>query len=712
VDLSLEAEIAAETPFEHDFKEWEGDADVIADQCAQMRALREGDPRIDEPNWHSMLGVLRACKDGERIAHEWSAKDERYDKVRTQGKLDYIAGRGYKPTTCEWFRANGQGRCDGCPLSVRSPISLGRPPLEPGGEMVSTENATPEITRVLPEGYRINGKFITKERSESEGGGWFKVCEAIVCVGRANDGMDKSFAWEIRNRDNTGWDRFTVPCGASISTPEIARRVAVLNDAAANAYIKQAQGLIVETQNGAELRRSFGWNADKTDFLLGSTIYGHANATTPARAMSGVLEERAIQYHAHGDFGYWQRSMMKVMGAIGAEASQFLVLVSAGAPFHAFLSNEGGSTVACRSHHSSGGKTTSLAAAGSIWGQWKETGNASNNTRLANQSAWEVAGNLPITFDDTLIDKPEDLRKFVMDFSQGMPRERLSKEGTKRVQGSAWSTFMLTTTNTDLRQRLATMTGSTEGPTARLFQLETRFKPTPDGGELFNSFSLTYGHAGPQIIGALLEDPGEVERTRARLMRANTDRMQRLGLPGSARFACRAITCAEEGGAWLKLVALPELDVGRIIAAAEETLVKQVENDKELQKSFDLVSAFLREYANSIISTGPNVEQLTLRSPIVGRYDKRRDGDRLFVPARDWAKWLAKHNKSELEAFADLRARGHKVCYDHKDLAEGTAYNPLGRERVIRFDIDPILAAEIRQEGVVVPMVKGKARGK
>ena len=46
------------------------DADLVADQCQQMRAMREtrGD-RLPEPLWYAGIGVLAFCADGEALAH-------------------------------------------------------------------------------------------------------------------------------------------------------------------------------------------------------------------------------------------------------------------------------------------------------------------------------------------------------------------------------------------------------------------------------------------------------------------------------------------------------------------------------------------------------------------------------------------------------------------------------------------------------------------
>jgi hypothetical protein len=45
----------------------------IAEQCGQVRALRDKKGCLPEPPWYAALGVLAFCEDGDELAHEWSS---------------------------------------------------------------------------------------------------------------------------------------------------------------------------------------------------------------------------------------------------------------------------------------------------------------------------------------------------------------------------------------------------------------------------------------------------------------------------------------------------------------------------------------------------------------------------------------------------------------------------------------------------------------
>lgn len=711
----VEKRIAAKTPFIHDYGNAEYDADGIAAQCAQMQALRDG-AELDEPSWNFLFGVLAACANGEQRAHEWSSRDPRYDEAETQGRLDRIRERGYKPTTCEWFRANGQGRCEGCTLSCHSPISLGRSAIARPDpvELPAVENAeTPTEVVVgrhapkLPEGYATRGKFIIKERPD--GAGWFNVCQIVYCVGRSQEGLSQSYSWLVYSGDGSRLENFNLPASdCNAKAKPFTDRVLVMSDAGADAYVRAAKAMIMEEQNAEEVRKSFGWNDTKTAFLLGDILHRSGGATKKINSLGPAAEELAPAYTAAGDEATWQKAMMQILKP-GQEAASFLTLLSAGAPLHSLMTDEGGTVVVLRSHGSGHGKTTALAAAMSIWGRWKDLGNWSNNTKISNSGKWETVGNLPIPWDEAHVEKDDELKGRVLAFSDGQARVRTGRDGTQKAVGRAWSTFLVCTSNSDLRRRLGTMVGATEGPVARVLQLETQLDKESvqeDGGALLNAFSRHYGHAGQKLIGAMLTKPEMLPALEAELLGRNQERMKRLGLPNSARFACRAITCAEVGGNLLRLVALPDLDVGRIIHAVERMLVATVATDQEQARSQDLVQEFIRQKNGELILVGPNMEQASLRR-ITARFEQDRTGARLFVPVGTWSKWIASYNKSDLEAERDAVSLGYIVRRETLDLAKGTGYPGQTKTRCVVVVLDAVAAKDASDEvSKVVPIAR------
>jgi P4 family phage/plasmid primase-like protien len=121
--------------------EQDKDVSLIEASCAFLRAARDlAVDRIKEPEWHAALSIWSRCTDGDRLVHERSSPDPRYDRAETQRKLDRIKSQaieeGIGPATCGYIRglASPENRCanacSGCKVGapvgpIRSPASLG-----------------------------------------------------------------------------------------------------------------------------------------------------------------------------------------------------------------------------------------------------------------------------------------------------------------------------------------------------------------------------------------------------------------------------------------------------------------------------------------------------------------------------------------------------------------------------------------------------------
>ena len=101
----------------------------IAIICGQIARMRDLKGAVSEPEWRNAIGVIKHCKEGDDLAHEWSEGDYRYDYDQTQEKID---GWSTGPTTCETFELTASHICKGCKLKGKytSPVELGYVALE------------------------------------------------------------------------------------------------------------------------------------------------------------------------------------------------------------------------------------------------------------------------------------------------------------------------------------------------------------------------------------------------------------------------------------------------------------------------------------------------------------------------------------------------------------------------------------------------------
>ena len=99
--------------------------DRIEERCAFMRHARTDAATLPQPEWYAWLSVVARCKDAETHAHAVGAVHPGYTFEETRDTLQRAATSS-GPRTCANIRSLS-GACQGCPLSVTSPVLLGRP---------------------------------------------------------------------------------------------------------------------------------------------------------------------------------------------------------------------------------------------------------------------------------------------------------------------------------------------------------------------------------------------------------------------------------------------------------------------------------------------------------------------------------------------------------------------------------------------------------
>nr|WP_314089552.1 DUF5906 domain-containing protein [uncultured Shinella sp.] len=103
-----------------DFDAIKTNCSVVADWVGRMT---DG-VHLSEPDWHHFLSIVGACDDGEAIARDLSALDDRFNEAEF---ASYMARRS-PPHKCATIQSTyGTENCAGCPLmdQDRSPITFG-----------------------------------------------------------------------------------------------------------------------------------------------------------------------------------------------------------------------------------------------------------------------------------------------------------------------------------------------------------------------------------------------------------------------------------------------------------------------------------------------------------------------------------------------------------------------------------------------------------
>lgn len=119
-DLSVNADVLRQ----HDATP--ADFELIRAECGAIRwaADTANQPKVTEPYWRDVLGIVKFCAGADGLAHEVSKHHPDFDPRNTARKL---GAWGAGPTTCSEF-GNHSTACATCPHlgKVKSPIVLGR----------------------------------------------------------------------------------------------------------------------------------------------------------------------------------------------------------------------------------------------------------------------------------------------------------------------------------------------------------------------------------------------------------------------------------------------------------------------------------------------------------------------------------------------------------------------------------------------------------
>ncbi|NDD96742.1 MAG: DUF927 domain-containing protein, partial [Actinobacteria bacterium] len=251
-----------------------------------------------------------------------------------------------------------------------------------------------------------------------------------------------------------------------------------------------------------QMRMQMGWTEDRDGFVIGNTEI-KSNGEVVRSAASPLVRNVAQHLKPVGDYATWKQATT-IFNRPGFEMQAFGMLTGFGSPLMS-LTTVAGASLCFLSAHSGTGKTGSLYASISIWGQPKELS-------LVDQGATQNGfigrylnlKNLPLGIDEASNAKPEDLAKLIHAVSHGKAKIRMqSSVNAEREHESSASMITFFTSNQSIYNKLETLKGSPDGEMARL--IEFRLKP-PDwfnddiGIEHFNKFRFNYGHAGIEFI--------------------------------------------------------------------------------------------------------------------------------------------------------------------------------------------------------------------
>lgn len=503
------------------------DANAIANKCKQFRALRDTPDGQSGLTWIATGRILAQCADGEKLWHEWSARDARYNDTEANAKWEDSV-RFNNGVTCAYFDTINPGGCEGCPFSgkIKTPLTLGRPqkykiPQEVGEVLDSVE---------LPKGFKFsaNGQLLFVSEKKSADG---DVQEDVTFVHEFPLLVVDRSVSEISGQDckitllhwqpHDGWQDILVDAADFLRSSEVAfggKGIFGSDDKLLKKYVKQCLNMLAQRQAKNMSYETFGWKNNETAFLLGNRLYSTTkdDAGNVALQIETVgLTDTAARMAEHlqpggsrrrGSLATWRVSAQKLFGP-GMEWQASTLLASFAAPLMALtLRSEGGLAWSTCDYKGGKGKSFATSAAASVWGDPDGVSTTSSDTAKSRIAVLGTLRHLPLAFDEMNRADPELAKEFLQVFTIGKEGTRLKQDGNLQAHQRNWCTILLTSSNSELIGAIAATAGSKAMGT-RVFEVQATQLPL-DKKELKESskrgFTENAGHAGHVFIQTLV----------------------------------------------------------------------------------------------------------------------------------------------------------------------------------------------------------------
>lgn len=669
-------------------------AHLIADRCNQIKIMRESKGNIPEPQWYAALQLLDKTIEGETIVHEWGKGHPKYSKEKTIAKVAQI--KSFGPTLCSTFEFKYPDGCLNCPYKgkIITPMQLGTVLKEAPAPVVKME------TEVGEEDVEIPLPPLPFKRGSEDSEGLYVELEPGVPVrfypydlypaALEYDESDQFETTRIHHRlPLEGWKSFTIRSSVVHAAKDF-------NMAMADKSIKYPfDGKYKDTMRSylsSYLERlqektrikvqytSLGWKEENTKFLLGDRMY-LANGTSHHAGISHKSKPFIQGFGTKGNLEEWKK-LTSWFDRPGCEHHAFTLMLAFGAPLTHIAGLDG--TLFNMTGTTSTGKSSLGRMAMSVYGDYNKMRSSTDSTINARIAKIGAFGSLPMYIDELSNITPEELSKLAYSIAGGMGREKLRSDSTA-AEVAYWKTFVLSSSNHNLHNKLTLMKNSPEPETMRIFEYE--FPKVQDWyhfaeKELHRTLDENYGHAGEKYIAHIVQMDKAVIRNM--IEKTKDDLAKLCGSEGSERFWLFGVACTLVGGIIAKQQGLIDFNPGRVIPWIVQTVGAMRGGMKSnFSDPVSLLSRFLDEFQGErlvmkIVNMGHiksmvAEDKMTPYQSLSQRYELE-DG-LLYIKAHVIKTWLIKHGEDYAAVVKDLRKRDILMSEDEPIvLGKGTKY--------------------------------------
>lgn len=701
------------------------DANAVAEHCAAIREFRDSQGNVSEPHWHRAIGVVKHCKNGEQVVHDWSRGYDDYSETETQNKIDeWDVG----PTSCvEMDKHVGcmkdckkVGKC-------KSPIQLGNVEKEASKEE-ETEAVTPKATSApviegqkIPywptQGYRWNGSALSRSIQDEDGVvHWRPFCRSFIYP--LNRIQDQEGTWVVHWRakeKNGNWREFFMPTSELASTDMMAKTLAaheiflMRTRNARNDMAEFAEGLIETLQAWrieTKTYKQFGWTEDRKGFVMGTnmiTLKGEEEVLCDPDIPTDI----AVNFGKKGTLEEWTANIDKLYNRPGAEPFQFALCHSMGSALVELMgsSNWHGLPLAFTGHGGTGKSTASKIACG-FYGKpeymERQTGEQGSTLNAAIKRI-AIMGSLPMLLDEFSGRQADELTRTGYALANGRDKERLGSNGKFSTVGGQWFKNSFITSNDSIHESISKLPAGykVEATQLRFFevQLPEDFRSTvfPDITQSFieGHMDNVYGEACRPFLRFIIKN---YDWTRRQMVAARDKFNPKSNEDNKERFYRDTIVTALVAGKIAQKLGLISFDVANMKKWAIDHVTRMRESRKESNTDIsEHIAHFISTLPGRLIITKhfgdaraktKEMPMELLRAPAVGRV--ATEDQKVYITSKAVNDWCKDHGVTPTALREELDKDGYLIYTSegkptHKIYIGSGTTVPSGQSRCYEF---------------------------
>ena len=637
--------------------------------CKQIAVAVQEAATLEEPLWRAALSIAWRCTDAETAIHNLSRDHPEYDFDSTVTKAQATKG----PTTCKWYRENYPDHCKGCTQTITSPILLGRKVEESEAvdgvykvsEQLDPDNSDRAVGQVVaidipaypfPYFRGVNGGVYKKIRAADGEPGEEEIYPYdLYLTSRFYDsdehGDGEGELVQINlHTPHDGIRRFTAPVTTLMSKDKLRDTLVKHGVITFGKHVDQLMAYLASSVKSLQkmfaaerTRNQMGWTPDNEGFVVGELEYTKngvrlAPAAAATRRIAPLLTSR-------GDLAEWSK-IANFYNRKGLEPHALTVLFGFGATLLKLFNTVEvrGAMVNLMSNRGGTGKSTAQMVVNSIFGHPGELLLKHDDTFAAKMQWLGMMNTIAVTMDEITNISDEDLSAMAYEIPQGRGRHRMESQVNKlRMNTSTWTTFVITSSNSSMYDKLFRLKSVADGEMRRI--IEIPFSRPQDiskkeSDSVFSQLAYNYGLAGPVFIQYVQT---AMEETQNLLIRVRNKFDAAIRMDQASRFYSHGFGSAFAAGIIAKKLGLIDYDLAHLfnyavgmVSGIRDDVLAQVAETADVAR--EALVTYVNENMNNILVINakklgelPNAPISSPKGPLRLRYEP--DVQELWIPA-------------------------------------------------------------------------------